>query len=133
MALDDQTCVPVPCPPFEETTVEVTGSAPVGHRLVEGFHAGDHTETPDPNQCAVCIAALQEMANAVVGREVAERHQHQTIALPWRSLPEGAKARLAEMTRHPQCLITGTHAAHDLLKASTSGFRCGGHSKPPRP
>lgn len=61
-----------------------------------------------------------------------ERHQHQTIALPWRSLPEGAKARLAEMTRHPQCLITRGHPAHNLIQATTSGFRCGGDPKPPR-
>jgi hypothetical protein len=47
-------------------------------------------------------------------------------------LPETVQAQIAVATRHPQCLITGKHAEHQMYRATRAGFRCGGTPKPPR-
>ncbi len=122
-------CVEVPCPSFEEAELEVTGSAPVGHRVVDGFQAGDH-ESDNPNTCAVCMGALAEIADQVVGgiTKMAD-----TIRLRLSDLPESVLQLLATKTRHPQCLITKAHPEHKMWRASTSGIECGGAPKPPRP
>jgi hypothetical protein len=61
-----------------------------------------------------------------------ENHEHHSVRVPVSRLPETVQAQLAEATRHPQCLITGKHAEHQMYRATRAGFRCGGTPKPPR-
>jgi hypothetical protein len=56
----------------------------------------------------------------------------ETVRLRLSQLPESVLQLLATKTRHPQCLITKAHPEHQLLRAGTSGFTCGGAPKPPR-
>lgn len=47
-----QRCFPVSCPPFEDVTLEIAGSAPIGHEPVDGFTADQHVGPV--SRCPLC-------------------------------------------------------------------------------
>lgn len=59
----------VPCPPFEDVTLDVTATAPIGHFLVEGRTAEEHALEGD---CAVCQSATQPTAITSEGVQVVD-------------------------------------------------------------
>jgi hypothetical protein len=49
----------VPCPPFEEVRLDVAGSAPFGHLVVDGYAADQHVRPI--SRCPVCQLARREI------------------------------------------------------------------------
>lgn len=45
-------CDPVSCPPFTDVSLNVTGSAPIDHRVIDGISADQHADSYD--DCPVC-------------------------------------------------------------------------------
>lgn len=110
-------CEPVPCPPFEETVLDVAASAPVGHHVIDGYQVADHTNPR--RDCGTCLGfeagslvqAIERHAEELRSRYRMDPHEHFEL---WEH----------PGLRHEDCVITREHRAHDMLRHP--GERCDG-------
>jgi hypothetical protein len=110
-------CEPVPCPDFEESTLDVTASAPIGHHLVEGVYMAGHGTVR--LTCSACLHfEAGNLAEALERAAEDLRYGSPMTLTPWEPY--------FPTLRDPDCLITAAHPEHNMLRHG--GARCGGEA-----